>query len=214
MLATLLYLSNHSRPDVLKELVHLASKVSDPREEDMNKLTKVFGYLLHTSNLGITFRTSSLQPTIYCDASFGVHSTGHSHTGLVFSLGDRGPIYAKSKKQKSITLSSCESEMLGLTNAAEVAIEKAKLLDELGIWKGPVIIYQDNKSTIELAECGEGAKTRSKYFRTRFQFISNLIGENIIKLKFISTKDQIADLLTKPMGGKMLREQRDRLLNV
>ena len=51
----------------------------------------------------------------YADASYGVHMDGKSHTGNVITLG-RGPIFSKSSKQKSVTKSSCEAEILALSD--------------------------------------------------------------------------------------------------
>ena len=40
---------------------------------------------------------------------------GKSHTVNVITLG-RGPIFCKSSKQKSVTKSSCEAEILALSD--------------------------------------------------------------------------------------------------
>ena len=51
----------------------------------------------------------------YSDASYGIHADAKSHTGLYLTLG-RGPILCKSYKQKSVTKSSCEAEILALSD--------------------------------------------------------------------------------------------------
>jgi hypothetical protein len=41
---------------------------------------------------------------------------------------------------------------------------------------------------------------RSKHIRVRYHFIRDCLAEGSIKARYISTKDQLADLLTKPLG--------------
>jgi hypothetical protein len=40
---------------------------------------------------------------------------------------------------------------------------------------------------------------RSKHIRVRYHFIRDFLAEWSIKARYISTKDQLADLLTKPL---------------
>jgi hypothetical protein len=41
---------------------------------------------------------------------------------------------------------------------------------------------------------------RSKHIRLRYHFIRDYLAEGSIKARYISTNDQLADLLTKPLG--------------
>jgi hypothetical protein len=41
---------------------------------------------------------------------------------------------------------------------------------------------------------------RSKHIRVRYHFIRDCLAEGSIKARYINTKDQLADLLTKPLG--------------
>jgi hypothetical protein len=41
---------------------------------------------------------------------------------------------------------------------------------------------------------------RSKHIRVRYHFICDCLAEGSIKARYINTKDQLADLLTKPLG--------------
>ena len=41
---------------------------------------------------------------------------------------------------------------------------------------------------------------RSKHIRVRYHFIRGCLEEGSIKTSYINTKDQLADLLTKPLG--------------
>ena len=57
----------------------------------------------------------------------------------------------------------------------------------------------DSKSTLALAK-NPVFHERSKHIRVRCHFIRGCLEEGSIKASYINTKDQLADLLTKPLG--------------
>ena len=77
----------------------------------------------------------------YIDAAYGVHQeSGKSHTGCSIMLGDGGPLYNKSTKQKIATKSSRASQAIHLRN----------FVIAQGYEVGPAVIYQDNLSCMAL----------------------------------------------------------------
>lgn len=57
----------------------------------------------------------------------------------------------------------------------------------------------DSKSALALAK-NPVFHERSKHIRVRYHFIRSYLEEGSIKASYINTKDQLADLLTKPLG--------------
>jgi hypothetical protein len=57
----------------------------------------------------------------------------------------------------------------------------------------------DSKSALALAK-NPVFHERSKHIRVRYHFIRGCLEEGSIKASYINTKDQLADLLTKPLG--------------
>ncbi|KXJ80842.1 hypothetical protein RP20_CCG023131 [Aedes albopictus] len=60
----------------------------------------------------------------------------------------------------------------------------------------PVKIYEDNQSCIKISEEPREHK-RMKHVDIRFHFIRECIQNKIIQPVYISTKEQVADILTK-----------------
>jgi hypothetical protein len=60
-------------------------------------------------------------------------------------------------------------------------------------------LKMDSKSVLVLAKNPIFHK-RSKHIRVRYHFIRGCLKEGSIKASYINTKDQLADLLTKPLG--------------
>ena len=55
--------------------------------------------------------------------AYGVHQdTEKSHTGCAIVLGNAGPLFSKPAKQKIVTKSSTEAELVGLSDTAIVLL--------------------------------------------------------------------------------------------
>jgi hypothetical protein len=119
--AKLLYLAKHTRPDLLTGVSFLTTRVREPTEADAAKLSRLIGYLQSTQHTPLRLNARAMRPVVYVDASFAVHPKMLSHTGIVIAIGD-GAVFAKSSKQKLVTKSSTEAELVGISDALGYAI--------------------------------------------------------------------------------------------
>jgi hypothetical protein len=212
---SLMYVAKRTRPDILKEVVYLATRCSEANIDDMNKLIRILQYLNGTRSLGIKF-TKQLDNNYYVfvDASYGVHQDAKGHSGIIIQRGlDGGIIFTKSSKQKLVGKSSTENELIALFEGCKFVEWLRNLVNELGFQQlRPTIIYQDNKSTITLVEKGFGSFGKTKHINMRYFSIKDLISNKTIQLKHLSTKDMLADILTKPLVGQDFVRLRSRLV--
>jgi hypothetical protein len=93
---------------------------------------------------------------------------------------------------------------ISLSIAASIALTQALWLarllgDLLGRDVGAVELRVDNQSSLALVK-NPVFYERSKHIRVRYHFIRDCLAEGSIKARYINTKDQLADLLTKPLG--------------
>jgi hypothetical protein len=89
------------------------------------------------------------------------------------------------------------------------AIGIAKLLEELGFTDeqsgaSTIKALQDNKSTIIIAEAGEGYTAKSKHFQVRFNFLKDLLESGKLTIEYCPTDLMTADYLTKSLGADAL----------
>jgi hypothetical protein len=99
-----------------------------------------------------------------------------------------------------VALSSCEAEYIAASTASTQAIWLVRLLSDLfDRDTGAVELRVDSKSALALAK-NPIFHERSKHIRVRHHFIRGCLEEGSIKVGYINTKDQLADLLTKPLG--------------
>ena len=212
-MAKIMYLAKRVRPDLLVAVAFLVRRVQSPDVDDWEKMCRLVKYIRSTQGLCIYLSaTDHICVTAYVDASFAVHPDYKSHTGSIITLG-RGPVYAKSTVQKLNTVSSAESELVGLSDSTSQIIWTREFLQGQGYNIGPAKIYEDNTSAIKLAENGRSNSSRTRHIAIRFFFISDRINSKEIVVEYMKTQDMIADILTKPMQGAQFRRLRSLLLN-
>jgi hypothetical protein len=215
--ARLLYLAKRVRPDILCAVSFMCTRVREPTEEDSEKLTRCLRYINNTKHLGIVLSDRDdvagvIRVSSYIDASYGVHKDGKSHTGAVHSLG-KGPISVRSNKQKIVTKSSTEAELVGASDEASHTLHYQEFLKEQGYDMGSAVVYQDNKSCMTLLEKGRSTSDRTRHIKIRYFWINHYIDTKEVKLEYLPTDQMIADILTKPLQGEQFRRLRKMLLN-
>ena len=119
------------------------------------------------------------------------------HTGA-FILVAGSLVYVSSKKQKCVTKSPTEAELVGLTDnigLVELVHEFLEFVTMKSIPKP--IIYQDSTSVISLITKGGGI-TRTKHLRARMHLGKEAYDNKCIQVKYKGTKEMEADGLSKP----------------
>jgi hypothetical protein len=214
VVAQCLYAVTRTRPDASLPVIFLTTRVLEPTEQDQRKLDRVLRYFNATPDLGIFLGISTdneFRITCFADASHGVHYNGKSHTGIVISHG-RGAILAKSMKQKIICRSSTESELVALSDATSLVAYELQFMTSLGFQLGHAQLYQDNTSTIRMANNGKSCSDRTKHIKLRYFFIKQYLDSGEFQVTHCPTETMTADILTKPLQGKLFRDMRNRLL--
>lgn len=119
-------------------------------------------------------------------------------------------VFWKSKKQATVSLSSSEAEYIALSHCTTECIFLGQLLSEiLGQNTFPIMIYEDNQSSIKIANT---LKTkRSKYIDVKHHFVRECINNNKIMISYVSTSEQIADIFTKSLPACKMKYFREKL---
>ncbi|XP_028220359.1 7-hydroxymethyl chlorophyll a reductase, chloroplastic-like [Glycine soja] len=117
-----------------------------------------------------------------------------------------------SKKEDPVALSTYEAEYIAASLGACQGLWLRKMLKEMKIQKKePVCLLIDNKSAISLAKnlVNYG---NNKHIDTRYHFIRDKVNKGKIKLIYSKSKDNLADLLTKPLKKAKFEELRKFIL--
>ena len=119
----------------------------------------------------------------------------------------------RSTKQKIVTKSSTEAELVSLSDGCSQIIWSREFLIHQGYNLSTATVYEDNKSTMVLILKGKSSSNRTRHINVRYFFIKDRIDAGEIEVKYMPTDEMIADILTKPLQGKKFIELRTKLLN-
>ena len=148
----------------------------------------------------------------YSDASHGSESKRYSQDGYVF-MWNGTPITWSSRRQKSVSISTYQAEIYCLSETIREAIWVRRLLKDFGFKVGTLPIYGDNQASILSAYNPSNHQT-SKHIDTRKNFNEEKVTKKLVKLEYISTTENIADLFTKALDKNKLTYFRDKLIQL
>ncbi|KAJ0519053.1 putative RNA-directed DNA polymerase [Helianthus annuus] len=169
-----------------------------PQKGHMEAVMRIIRYLKGTTDQGITFKENKqLEIKGFTNADWGGAKDNRRSTAGYFTMVGGNLVTWRSKKQKVVALSSAEAEFRGIVRGITEVLWLKKLLTEFGF--PPTIateIMCDNKAAIQISE-NPVQHDRTKHIEIDRNFIKEKIDTGIIKLPFIRSKLQLADVLTK-----------------
>lgn len=201
-----------TRPDVSFAVNKLSQFMHAPTENHWVALKRILRYLKGTIHYGLFLRKNSpLQLSAFSDSDWGgERDTGRSTTGYVVYLGSN-PISWKSSKQKSVSRSSSEAEYKAVANAAAELIWLKNLLSELHIpASSPPTIYCDNTGATYLSS-NPVFHSRMKHISLDYHFVREQVAAGSLRVAHVHSKDQFADILTKPLSRQSFLHLRTKL---
>lgn len=199
----LLYLTTHTRPDIAASISILSQKVSKPRQIDMTEVKRVIKYLKGTINerLMLSSALGESQLKSFSDANWTEDKeTRKSNSGYFISLYD-GAISWSCRKQEIIALSSTEAEYVALSETSKEVIWIQKLLKFFDFSNSEeALMFTDSQSSMKLIK-NDKFSNRTKHIDTEYHFTRDLVLKGAIKLHYVATEDNIADMFTKPLAS-------------
>lgn len=132
-------------------VLHFAS---NPREVHVKTIKRILSYLRATTNIGLTFGESSNQRLVrYADANYANCTLRQCSTSEYVFLHGRAVLEWRSKKQECVALLTTKAKYISLNIATKKVVWLWGLLNFLeSVQRSPIVIHQDNQSTIALVE--------------------------------------------------------------
>lgn len=162
---------------------------------------RLLRYLRGTLDHGLLLRRDSpLSLHAFSDADWaGNQDDCTSTSAYVVFLGSNAISWC-SRKQRSVAKSSTEAEYKAVALAASEVLWLSSLLRELSVTSPePPVIYCDNIGATYL--CSNPVfHTRMKHIAIDFHFVRERVQRGQLKVSHVSSSDQLADSLTKPLS--------------
>ena len=235
------YLTMSTRPDISHAVNVLSRFNHAPTEEHMTAAHRVLRYLngamdmplryhrgggsdssIHESRRVSVAASPSVEIVAYCDADWAADRTDRkSTTGYVIQINGCTWHWA-SKKQGAVALSSAEAEYYALSAVMTEIKWLHSLLDELKIGRigsdvldasgnAATLIYCDNQAAIAMSG-NDVHHDRTKHIDIRHHFVRGEVNAKVAIIKWISTKEQLADVFTKPLSLAAFTNMRKKMM--
>jgi hypothetical protein len=210
MIGSLLYLCA-SRPDIMLSVCMCARFQADPMEVHLRAVKLILRYLVYTPKFGLWYPKGSTFDLIgYSDADWaGCKIDRKSTSGTCQFLG-RSLVPWASKKQNSVALSTTEAEYIAAGHCCAQLLWMRQTLSDYGYKLTKVPLLCDNESSIRMAD-NPIEHSRTKHIAIRYHFLRDHQQRGDIEIAYVSTKEQFADIFTKPLDEKIFTKLRHEL---
>lgn len=234
------WLTQTARPDIAYAQSRLAQHAASPCQEAMTEMFHLVRYLHDTKNLHLRAPLNDVDEFSrelkcpYSDSLWSFYSdTDHAgnreiqnkrrsqNSRYVFHNGM--PVDYKSSvssvafaredlKHATADMSSGAAEIYGAANATLDCCHLQYVSEEMELpIPKPIYLQVDNTTAISFAE-GTVKRSKLKHIDCRQEWVSALRDKNIALLKHVGTKENLADLGTKPLGGPTFLYLRDKFM--
>lgn len=189
-----------TRPDISFAVNKVCQFLQGPSSVHWMAVKRILRHIRDTTSLGLVLTGSSSKLLSACfDADWAGDADDRRSTGghAIFFGGNL--IAWSARKQATVSRSSTESEYKSLSNATAELVWVESLLCELGLMtdRAPVL-WCDNLGATYLS-ANPMFHARTKYIEVDFHFVRERVAQKRLQIKFISSKDQVADVFTKPL---------------
>ncbi|KAJ4771019.1 Gag/pol [Rhynchospora pubera] len=212
MIVGALQYATRTRPDIAFAVNKVSQFMHSPSTSHWDAVKRILRYINGTLTHGLTLKPST-NPILhaYSDSDWaGCKDDRRSTSGYAIFLGPN-LISWSAKKQTTVSRSSTEAEYRALALASAELVWLQFLLHELHIsCPSSPILWCDNIGATFLAS-NPMFHARTKHVEIDYHFIREKVQSKELEIKFICSKDQIADIMTKPLTTPRFLLLRDKL---
>jgi len=229
VIGKLLYLEKSTRPDIACAVHQCARFSAKPKTKHAEAVKRIGRYLLATQDKGLIMKPDKSGMECWVDASHASEwsnktastdpATARSRMGYVIRYGGCPMMWA-SKMQTEIALSTTEAEYIALSQSMREVIPIMWLMQEANDHGVPLIneptkihckVFEDNEGAIEIAKVPK-MRPRTKHLNIKYHHFREEVKKGTVSINHVGTKDQIADIFTKPLEESLFKKLRERIM--
>ncbi|GKA04609.1 retrovirus-related pol polyprotein from transposon TNT 1-94 [Tanacetum coccineum] len=174
------------------------TKLTKDEECESVDSTKYRG-MIGTTHLGLWYpKGTDIETVVYADSDHaGDYVDRKSTSGICTFVGCCLTSWF-SKKQTALAISTTEAEYVSAGKACQQALWMKQALIDYDVRLDDIPIMCDNKGAIDLSK-NPVQHSRTKHIEIRHHFLRDNVQKGHISIEKVSSIDNIADILTKPL---------------
>ena len=199
---TLLYLVKHSQPDIANPVRELTKATMVHWRE----LLRIIKFILDTEELGLKLKPETTKNGVWyvralSDSDYATDKNTYLTGFVVYFMGV--PVAWRSRGQKAVTLSTSEAELVACSEVVKEVKFVLQVLQSLKFnVKLPITVLVDNIGAIFMTE-NVTTSDRTKHIDVRYHIVREYVEEGIVKIIFVRSAENDADLWTKNVTGEL-----------
>jgi hypothetical protein len=201
-----------TRPDISFCVNRVCQFLSASTTAHWTAVKRILRYVHDTSDMGLCItRSNSNLLSAFSDADWAGNPDDRRSTGGYAIFLGNNLVSWSSRKQPTVSRSSTEAEYKAVTNATAEIIWIQVLLHELKISQDrSPSLWCDNIGATYLS-ANPIFHRRTKHVEVDYHFVRERVSAKQLDVRLISTKDQIADIMTKPLAAPLFTQFRRNL---
>lgn len=196
---SLMYAMVCSMPDLSFAMSLVSRYMANPGKEHWKAVQWIFRYLRGTFNVCLKFGRTGEGLAGYVDSDFASSDLDkrRSLTGYVFTVGGCAVSW-RATLQPVVAQSTTEAEYMAITEACKESVWLKGLYAELCGDNSCINLFCDSQSAIYLTK-DQMFHERTKHIDVKYHYVRDIVEQGKLKVCKISTHDNPADMLTKPV---------------
>ena len=206
---SMLYPTIITRPDCAFAASKLAEHLQNPSQRHVDAVDRVIKHMRDTKNLAIEYSFDSINDNVIfaTDAAFADNPDRKSSEGYVMKMFG-GIVDWKACKQKTVTTSTTEAELLSLSNGAREVCWWIRFFKAINLCLDRnVEIFCDNQQTVGLlTKVDPELKTKLRHVDVHHHWLRQEVQQGNIHIGWKPTTEMPADGMTKALTAPKHRE--------
>jgi hypothetical protein len=184
---------------------------ADPKEVHIRAVKRIMRYLVYTPKFGLWYPKGSTFDLIgYSDADWAGCKIDRKSKSRTCQFLGRSLVSWASKKQNSVALFTAEAEYIATCHCCAQLLWMRQTLRDYGYKLSKVPLLCDNESAICMAD-NPVEHSRTKHIAIRYHFLRDHQQRRDVEIAYVITKEQLADIFTKPLDEKTFTKLRNEL---
>lgn len=213
LLGSLQFIANLTRPDIAYAINLLSRFKVNPGNQHWEGAKHIIRYLKGTKDQGIIYGGSRSENTnllAYSDADWAGDQDDRKSTSGYIMMMYGGPISWASRKQECNALSTLESEYIATAAAVQEIKWLRQLIRSVNGQEYKIKLLVDNQGAIQFTKTTEFHR-RTKHIDNKWNFVKDEVQDGTIELNYVSSKEQLADILTKSLNKGTLNVLKNQI---